>query len=221
MAQRREDLSGSPAGRHRGLAARPTAEPGAADTLRRHAELLQSSSDAIFTTTPEGAIVSWNPSAERIYGHRATAVIGQPFELLVPPERAAEVPRLLDGLRRGGRPDPLEYVVTRPDGHRVGISLSLSPIPNARGGLAGVLAISRDITAHTQAEEQLRTALGQLAQAESLARLGSWAWDVRTDTMVWSDELYRLCGVGPGQLCATLGGAVSYTHLTLPTICSV
>lgn len=212
MAQRREDPSGSRAGRHRGAPARPSADPGAADTLRRHAEVLQSSSDAIFTTTPGGAIVSWNPAAERLYGHRATAVIGQPFELLVPPDRAAEVPRLLDGLRRGGRPDPFEYVVTRPDGSALGISLSLSPIPNARGGLVGVLAISRDITAHTRAEEQLRTALDQLAQAESLARLGSWELDLRTDTVAWSGELYRLCGVEPERLRATLEGALELVH---------
>jgi PAS domain S-box-containing protein len=212
MAQRREDSTGSRAGRHRGVLARPAADPGAADTLHRHAELLQSSCDAIFTTTPEGAIVSWNPAAERLYGHRATAVIGQQFELLVPPERAAELPRLLDGLRRGGLPDPLEYVVTRPDGRAVGISLSLSPIPNARGGLAGVLAIGRDITTHTRAEEHLRKALGQLAQAESLARLGIWEWDLRTDTVAWSDELYRLYGVEPGHLRATLEGTLELVH---------
>src|SRR5260370_37783436 len=167
MAQRREGPSGSRVARHRGAPTRPSADPGAADALRRHAEVLQSSLDAIFTTTPEGAIVSWNPAAERLYGHRAAAVIGQPVELLVPPERAAELPRLLDGLRRGGRPDPFEYVVTRPDGRAVGISLSLSPIPNPRGGLTGVLAISRDITAHARVEAQLRMALGQLAQAEA------------------------------------------------------
>src|SRR5229473_1880135 len=212
MAQRREDPTGSRPGRQRGMLAHPSAEPGAADTLHRHAELLQSSSDAIFTTTPEGAIVSCNPAAERLYGHRATAVIGQPFELLAPPERAAELARLLDGLRRGGRPDPVEYVVTRPDGRAVGISLSLSPIPNSRGGLAGVLAISRDITAHTRAEEQLRKALSQLAQAESLARLGSWEWDLRSDTVAWSAELYRLCGVKPEHLRATLEGALEFVH---------
>jgi PAS domain S-box-containing protein len=212
MAQRREDPTGSRPGRHRGMLARPSAEPGAADTLHRHAELLQSSSDAIFTTTPEGAIVSCNPAAERLYGHRATTVIGQPFELLAPPERAAELARLLDGLRRGGRPEPVEYVVTRPDGRAVGISLSLSPIPNSRGGLAGVLAISRDITAHTRAEEQLRKALSQLAQAESLARLGSWEWDLRSDTVAWSAELYRLCGVAPEHLRATLEGALELVH---------
>jgi PAS domain S-box-containing protein len=212
MAQRREDPSGSPGGRHPGALARAIADPSTADALHRHAEVLQSSSDAIFTTTPEGAIVSWNPAAERLYGHRATVVLGQPFELLVPRERAAEVPRLLDRLRRGGRPDPVEYLVTRPDGRAVGISLSLSPIPNAGGGLAGVLAISRDITAHTRAEEQLRKALDQLAQAESLARLGSWEWDLRTDTVAWSGELYRLCGVGPEQLRATLAGTFEFVH---------
>jgi PAS domain S-box-containing protein len=208
MAQRREDPTSSCAGLQRGTRARPVA----ADALRRHADLLQASPDAIFTTTPAGSIASWNPAAERLYGHRAATVIGQPFELLVPPERAAALPRLLDRLRRGGRLEPFEYAITRPDGRAVGISLSLSPIPDARGGLAGVLAISRDITAHTRAEEQLRKALGQLAQAESLARLGSWEWDLRTDTMTWSDELFRLYGVERDRRRATLDATLELVH---------
>jgi PAS domain S-box-containing protein len=174
--------------------------------------MAQRREDAIFTTTPDGVIVTWNPAAEQLYSHRATAVIGQPFELLLPPECAVEVPRLLDGLRRGGRPDPFECVVTRPDGGAVGISLSLSPIPNAHGGITGALAISRDITAHARADEQLRRALGQLAQAESLARLGNWEWELRTDRVAWSGELYRLCGVGPEQLRATLAGTLDLVH---------
>src|SRR5260370_8689457 len=146
MAQRRQDPGRWPAECRRGVLAGATGELVAADTLRRYAELFQASSDAIFTTTPEGAIVSWNPAAERLYGHRAAAVIGQPFGLLVTPERAAELPRALDELRRGGRPDPFEYVLTRPDGRAVGISLTVSPIPAPRGALSGVLPISTYIT---------------------------------------------------------------------------
>lgn len=212
MAQRRDDPSGSRPGHQPDMVPRPIADPAVADLLRRHADLLESSCDAIFTTTGEGSITSWNPAAERLYGHRAGGVVGQPFELLVPPERAGELSRALAGLRRGGRPDSFEYVATRPDGRAVGISLSLSPIPDARGGVAGVLAISRDITAHIRAEEQLRKALGQLARAESLARLGSWEWDLQTDTVAWSDELYRLCGIGPAQLRATLEGTLELVH---------
>src|SRR5260370_20547609 len=106
MAQRRQDPSGSPAERHRGVLARATGELVAADTLRRYAELFQSSSDAIFTTTPEGAIVSWNPAAERLYGHRAAAVNGPPFRLLVTPQRPGQLPPALADAPTGGRPSP-------------------------------------------------------------------------------------------------------------------
>lgn len=38
----------------------------------------------------------------------------------------------------------------------------------------------------------------QLAEAQALARLGSWEWDIATDSVTWSDEMYRLYGLEPG-----------------------
>lgn len=40
--------------------------------------------------------------------------------------------------------------------------------------------------------------LAQLAEAQSLARLGSWEWDIERDQITWSDEMYRLYGLEPG-----------------------
>ncbi len=49
-------------------------------------------------------------------------------------------------------------------------------------------------------EDALRVSERQLAAAQRLAQLGSWRWDMARDTVVWSDELYRICGVEPGTL---------------------
>lgn len=46
-----------------------------------------------------------------------------------------------------------------------------------------------------------RTALKQseasLAEAQRLARLGGWEWDLGTDEISWSDEIFRICGLAP------------------------
>ena len=41
------------------------------------------------------------------------------------------------------------------------------------------------------------SAAAQLAEAQSLAKLGSWEWDIPTNSIVWSDEMYRLYGIDP------------------------
>ncbi len=44
-------------------------------------------------------------------------------------------------------------------------------------------------------EEKVQTRTEALAEAQALARIGSWEWEIGTDNMVWSDELYRVFGV--------------------------
>jgi signal transduction histidine kinase len=49
-----------------------------------------------------------------------------------------------------------------------------------------------------EAHEELKTrSHAQLAEAQALARLGSWEWDIGRNTITWSDEMYRLYGLDP------------------------
>jgi PAS domain S-box-containing protein len=59
-------------------------------------------------------------------------------------------------------------------------------------GRQAVLSIALDITARKQAEEDLQRKQAMLAQTEALANVGSWEWAVATDTVIWSDELFRI-----------------------------
>jgi PAS domain S-box-containing protein len=46
----------------------------------------------------------------------------------------------------------------------------------------------------------LEASEGELAQAQAVAHIGSWKWDVATDEISWSDELFRICGLEPGSV---------------------
>ena len=61
-----------------------------------------------------------------------------------------------------------------------------------------------DAAERTQAEEELRRSERNLAEAQRLAHIGSWSWDVGSDYVVWSAELHRIYGVEGG------GGPVSF-----------
>jgi PAS domain S-box-containing protein len=74
------------------------------------------------------------------------------------------------------------------------------------GSAQRFLGISVDITDRRETEQALRENERALAEAQRLAGLGSWEWDPATDTVKWSEELYRLAGRNPA------GPAVSYAN---------
>ena len=60
-----------------------------------------------------------------------------------------------------------------------------------------MLGVATDITDRKEAEESLRRKERELKEAQRLAGVGSWEWDRNTDTVVWSEELYRIAGRDP------------------------
>jgi len=120
------------------------------------AALVESSDDAIIGKDAGGTIISWNRGAERLYGYSAAEAIGQPVALVMPPESADEMPRIMARLRRGERIEHFEGERVRKDAKRVAVSLTVSPIRNRKGEVVGASAIARDISERKQAEEVLR-----------------------------------------------------------------
>jgi len=56
---------------------------------------------------------------------------------------------------------------------------------------------ARDITERKQAEELLKESMERLNEAQKLAHIGVWDWRSDTDTVTWTDELYRIAGLDP------------------------
>lgn len=114
---------------------------------------MESSEDAILSTTPEGMILSWNRGAQRLYGYRPEEVLGKPVSLLAPPDQRANLKWMSGKLQHGEGAGQFEAVGLTKDGRRVNISISACPITNAAGEITARAAILRDITARVQAHE--------------------------------------------------------------------
>ncbi len=118
------------------------------------AAIVESSSDAIFSKTLDGILLTWNAGAERLYGYSASEVIGRPVSILAPADRPDEIPTIMRRLRRGERIQHYETVRVRKDGTRLDISLTISPVRDDRGVLIAASTVARDITERKRIEAE-------------------------------------------------------------------
>jgi PAS domain S-box-containing protein len=118
------------------------------------AAIVASSDDAIISKTLNGIITSWNAGAERLFGYAADEAIGQPMTLISPAERHEEENDILRRIRLGQRVEHFETVRVAKDGHRVDVSLTISPVHDRHGRVIGASKVSRDISARKRAAEE-------------------------------------------------------------------
>lgn len=128
----------------------------AKEALAHLAAIVESSEDAIFSHTLDGAIQTWNPAAERLYGYSAQEIKGQPIFLLAPSDRAGELRDILKRIQQGERTVSFETMRVRKDGSRVAVSVSIAPVRDAAGRIIVAAKIDRDITERKQTEQSLR-----------------------------------------------------------------
>ena len=142
------------------------AERGAARLRAQLAAIVECSDDAIVSKTLDGIIQSWNGGASRIFGYSAEEAVGKPILLIVPPELHAQEQQILRRLGNGERIEHFDTIRLTKDGRRIPISLSVSPLRDARGVIIGAAKIARDISERKRAELALRATEERLRQAD-------------------------------------------------------
>jgi PAS domain S-box-containing protein len=122
---------------------------------RHLAAIVESSEDAVISKNMDGVIQSWNAAAERMFGYTAPEIVGRSVLNLIPPERHHEEDEILRRLRLGERLEHFETVRRAKDGSLIDVSLTVSPIKDASGNIAGASKIVRDISMEKRAHRQL------------------------------------------------------------------
>lgn len=120
------------------------------------AAIVDSSDDAIISKTLDGIIRSWNKAAEKLFGYTADEAIGKHITLIIPEERHDEEFVILGKIKEGRRVDHFETIRRRKDGQPIQLSLTVSPIKDAKGQIVGASKIARDITESKRIEQELR-----------------------------------------------------------------
>ncbi len=174
------------------------------DELRQASEyarsLIEASLDPLATIGPDGTITDVNEAMERMTGLSRTQLIGSEFaQHFTEPDKARE------GFERVLRDGT---VTDYPLGgrHRSGSTADVlynATVYRKAGEVQGVFAAARDITRRKQAEEALRASEKRLAEAQRIAHLGGWEWDLHTGALIWSDEVFRIFGLSPSGQAPT------------------
>ena len=132
--------------------------------------------------------------------------ISHPEDLDVSVERVRE---LLQGEREGYG---LEKRYLHADGHPVWAALNVSAVRDPEGRPLYLIAQMQDITERKQAEERLRRSQARLAEAQRMASIGNWEYDLTTKEVTWSDEVFRIYGYDPQEYVPTFDRLLEMVH---------
>lgn len=107
--------------------------------------IVEASHDAIISKDLQGRILTWNASAERMFGYTAAEMIGASVLQLIPPELQHEEQEILYRIRRGEQIGHYETIRCRQDGQRIPVSLTVSPVRDAEGNIVAASKIVRQL----------------------------------------------------------------------------
>jgi len=106
----------------------------------------------------------------------------------------------------------VEFRIRRPDGALRWIAAKGRGEYDTAGQPARMTGVALDITDRKRAEEEITRRQAQLAEAQRIAHLGSYEWDVATDTVYRSEELCRIFGVRLDEFAPSFAGYLDRVH---------
>ncbi|MDZ7663995.1 MAG: transporter substrate-binding domain-containing protein [Desulfotignum sp.] len=161
-----------------------TARKQAEEALRNSEEyqraMIDCSPVALYTVDLDGNVLTWNTSAEKIFGWRAAETIGKPLPI-VPADKREEFDALRREVLESGGFFGKELIRLRKDGTLFPISLSVAPVRNDRGRVIGILGAAEDLTVRKKIEAEHEKLQSQLLQAQKMESVGRLAGGVAHD----------------------------------------
>jgi len=163
--------------------------------------------------SPAGVVAQVNPALSQMLGYPPEALAGLHFAQYTHLDDRHLGAREMDEMQAGLRDQfSLEKRYLRNDGETIWCLLTVNVVRDAAGEpLYGVCQF-QDISARKAAERYLRQSEARLAEAQRLAQLGSWTWEIASGTVHWSDELFRMVGLEPQEFDGSLAAVLAVAH---------
>jgi PAS domain S-box-containing protein len=150
------------------------------------------------TISKQGLLQEANLKASNLLGLSRSELVGKRFSRFILAEDNDMYYLLRKQLFESSEPQECELRMVHPDGTTFWVQLSATLAQDESGAPVNWVILS-DITDRKQAETVLQRQHVLMARTERIAQVGSWEWDVATDTVTWSDELFRLFQLEPAM----------------------
>lgn len=154
-------------------------------------EIVEKSSEGIIVLDSDGAVRYVNPAGEALLGRDAEDLLGKEFGV---PLDGSKIE--IDFVRKGGDYGVAELYAEK--------SICL--------GGPSYIAYLRDVTDLKKAEDALHISEESLAEAQHIAHIGSWEWDLASSSLKCSEEIFNILGIMSDGFSETLEAFLQSVH---------
>ncbi|HWO42507.1 MAG TPA: PAS domain S-box protein [Candidatus Eisenbacteria bacterium] len=163
------------------------------------AAIVEASTDAMISFSLEGAILTWNQAAARLFGYSAEEIQGKRVSLIVPEDRSEESADLRARVSRGESIAGFETVRLKKRGTLFDVAISMSPIRSPDGRVTGIAEIVRDISQRKRAYEALRDSESRFSALAELVPQLVWSAAPEGAVDYLNHRWYEYTGFNPEQ----------------------
>ena len=162
----------------------------------RYRELVENALDIIYTHDLEGNYTSANKAAEAITGYTNAEALTLNMADTIHPGQVGKAKKMIAAKLAGENITAYELELIAKDGHTVPVEVN-TRIIYENGVAVGIQGIARDITERRLAEKKVELTMKRLNAAQRLGRIGDWEWNVATESIEWSSEVFEITGRDP------------------------
>ena len=206
------------------------------ESEEKYRNIVETANEGIFLMNTKFKITYANKRTTEMMGYTLEEIIGRPVMDFICKESKPIAERSLEK-RRLGINESYELKLMCKDGSLFWAYISAKPLFSKDGDFTGSLCMFTDITKRKEAETKLKETLDNLenlvkertaelekaykslkeserglAEAQQMAHIGNWNWDILTNKLLWSDELYRIFGLKPQEFEVTYNLFLTHVH---------
>jgi PAS domain S-box-containing protein len=167
-----------------------------------------------FWTDPDGKFIYVSPESEWVSGYKASEFINDPSLLvkIILPEDKGIWNKHHQEVYKTLKPGEIQFRIKDRKGEIKWIEHSCKPVRSPWNEFLGFRSNNSDITRRKEIENALRKSENSLADAQRITHIGNWDWNIETNILYWSDEVYRIFGLKPQEFGATYEAFLASIH---------
>ncbi|MDH5718258.1 MAG: PAS domain S-box protein [Spirochaetia bacterium] len=160
--------------------------------------IVDSAGTIIVVLKPDGKIIRINKTAEKISGYQQEEIINKNiFDLFILEKEKSIVKKNFDNLLKIKNTVEFESYWLTKQKEKICVSWAGTSIRDENEKSSNIICIGVDITEKKKLEKEINRTQESLTRAQNIAHIGNWDWNIITNTLWWSDEIYQIFEIEP------------------------